>query len=111
MTATALLAEQPSLPGMARNAIEERYRIWRATEAGRIVYAECLARALGRVVMGRRFSVKTLLEVVRWELPVALGKDAAGFRINNNLAAYLARELIEEVPAVADLIEMRRVRE
>lgn len=66
--------------------------------------------ALQMVERGRRFGIGQLAERVRWEVAMSWTKDDDGFRINNNHRAYLARELINRHPKVADFIELRRLR-
>src|SRR5215470_18950764 len=43
------------------------------------------------------------------DTPVAIEKDAAGYRINDSFRAYIARDLIAEVPALKPLIETRAI--
>jgi hypothetical protein len=62
-----------------------------------------------RATLGRRFSIEQLVQRVRWDWPGAT-EGGDGFRVNNSYRAYLARRLIEAVPACAGLIETRRVR-
>jgi hypothetical protein len=66
--------------------------------------------ALQMVERNRRFGIGQLAERVRWEVAMTWTKDMDGFRINNNHRAYLARELINRHPKIADFIELRRLR-
>ena len=55
----------------------------------------------------RRFGVKALAERVRWECAMAWDDTV---KINNNYSAYVARELCQHIPGLADLIETRVTR-
>jgi hypothetical protein len=65
--------------------------------------------ALEKLARGQRFETAKLVERVRGDVPVAIEKDEAGFRLNNNHRAYIARELIEKIPGLAELIETRKI--
>jgi len=88
--------------------LRRQYQAWRQTPAGETTYALCRRFALEKLARRQRFGVAQLVERVRWDVPVAIEKDEAGFRLNNDHRAYLARELIEEIPALADLTETRK---
>lgn len=60
-------------------------------------------------VRRRRFGIKLLAERVRWECRTE-GYDEADFKINNNWSAYIARALVREMPALAELLECRVTR-
>jgi hypothetical protein len=67
----------------------------------------CVERfALEKLARQQRFGIAQLVERVRWDVPIAIEKDDAGFRLNNNHRAYIARELIDEIP----LASSRRVK-
>lgn len=66
--------------------------------------------ALQMAERGRRFGMKQLAERVRWEVLATWEKDAAGYRINNNIVAYLGRELMRRYPHLAEYIETRQIR-
>lgn len=67
--------------------------------------------ALARAARGKRVGVKALAERVRWEVEEAIEKDGEGFRLNNDLPAYIARELVRRHPHLAEFIEFRRCRD
>lgn len=96
----------PTPPELTR--LQRKYRAWKATHPQ--VYALFLRFAEEALRAGRRFGIKQLGERVRWEVWMAWPKDKAGFRINNNHLAYIGRDLILELPGLADLIETRRVK-
>ena len=56
----------------------------------------------------RNFGIGQLTEVVRWEIDRTWDVDDRGFKINNNHRAYIARQLIEDHPELADRIQCRR---
>ena len=62
--------------------------------------------AMRRVDARKRFGMKQLAEVVRWEMTIDMqpGED---FKVNNNYVSYLARWLIAKHPELSDLIETR----
>lgn len=56
-----------------------------------------------------RYSIKTLLEVLRWRSDVRTdGRD--GFKLNNDFTAYYARLLMQREPELAGFFETRRVK-
>lgn len=66
--------------------------------------------ALDMASRGRKFGMKQLAERVRWEVLATWEKDAAGYRINNNIVAYLGRELMRRHSHLAEYIETRQIR-
>lgn len=66
--------------------------------------------ALDMASRGRRFGMKQLAERCRWEVLATWEKDEAGYRINNNIVAYLGRELVKRHPHLAEYIETRCIR-
>lgn len=64
--------------------------------------------ALQMAARQRRFGMKALAERVRWQVMATWDKDAEGFKLNNNLPAYLGRELVARHPELAAFIEFRR---
>ena len=54
----------------------------------------------------RRIGISALVERVRWEFSIER-HDGEEFKVNNNYAAYIARELIATVPGFAPLIQTR----
>lgn len=55
-----------------------------------------------------RWSIKSLFEVLRWELAVQTNAPVSDFRLNNNLHAYYARLLMERNPDdLAGFFELR----
>lgn len=94
--------------------VEDRYRRWRATPQSGIVlnlFRRFAQEALGR---GRRFGMKAVAERVRWETMRSPGVpwlgDTSGFEFNNNYVAYIARELMSDIPELKEFIEIRKTR-
>ena len=86
------------LPG----TIADRYRAWRETDEGRLVYRWCRDRAVQDAQDGaRRIGSKALVERCRWMLKV---------KVNNIFTAELAREIQERNPVTRGLFEMRQRR-
>jgi hypothetical protein len=88
--------------------LRREYQAWRETSAGQTGYALCRRFALEKLARQQRFGIAQLVERVRWDVPIAIEKDDGGLRLNNNHRAYIARELIDEIPALANLIETRQ---
>lgn len=81
-----------------------RFRVFHAANPD--VYRELvvlarLAQARGR----RRYGIKALFEVLRWAR--AATNSADEFKLNNNLAPYYARQIMENEPALAGFFELR----
>ncbi|MGB0685282.1 MAG: hypothetical protein ACPGQD_03710 [Planctomycetota bacterium] len=66
--------------------------------------------ALRRAQKRAPFGIKMLFEVARWEFVDRWGRDARGYKLNNNHAPYVARALIAKHPVLEDLIRVRRTR-
>jgi hypothetical protein len=87
----AAMSEQASLPFDAEDSrLRRRYRDWRRTPAGETTYLLCRRYALEKLSRSQRFGIGQLVERVRWDAPVAIEKDEAGYRVNNPYRAYLA---------------------
>jgi hypothetical protein len=67
--------------------------------------------ALEAAYKRRRFGMKMLAEKCRWEWQIALERDAEGFRLNNDVVAYLGRELVARHPSLIVWIEFRKCRD
>lgn len=89
------------------NELDRKYRLWRADHPEVLTLFVRFARQL--LERGRPFGVWLLANRVRWEVHMGIVKDSEGFRINNNLLAYLARDLIRRMPALKPLVEIRKV--
>jgi len=86
--------------GDPRTPLEERYRQWRATADGMEVAGMVEQLALNALHAGeKRIEINLLFAQVR-----RTRRQAA----DNSFRAPLARELIAQHPALADLIEVRK---
>lgn len=75
------------------------------------VYALFVRFAQALLQRQRRFGIGQLAERVRWEIRTTWEPDEDGFKLNNNWRAYIARDLIHDMPELEPLLELRRVRE
>jgi len=90
--------------------IQERYDEWRATEDGRLVYENVLARAMRLRERGwHHFGIKALWEAARYDRALEVGPDDAGYKANNNHHSRMARELMDE-PGLTDFFETRELK-
>jgi hypothetical protein len=77
-------------PGVYRELVRLSYE-WKRTGHGKI-------------------GMQTLIEKLRWDWNVSLRKDSAGFRINNNFAAFYSRMIMEEHPDLQGMFDIRERR-
>lgn len=90
------------------NRWELAYRTWREKHPEVFaLYARFAREALAR---GRKFSVSLLTERIRWESHMTWSPDQGGFKINNSFRAYLARDLIADMPELVGVLEIRATR-
>ena len=61
-------------------------------------------QAEASALAGRRFSIGSLCEHVRWHM---FTRGVTGFKLNNNHRAAFARRLIQEVPECKPYISVR----
>lgn len=99
--------EQGTEP-FAPSRLEQDYLDWRNANPEAVARFRAFARQM--LEAKRRFGMKQLAERVRWESRAACVRGRDGFRINNNHIAYLARDLVREMPGLAALIEIRVTR-
>ena len=98
-------------PALVEEEDNKLARAWaRFRDENPKVYAIIRDRALEMLERHRKFGIKMLFEVARWQIRRDWDKDDQGFKLNNNYTAYCARDLIAEYPAMADLIETRETR-
>lgn len=91
-----------------RNELERKYRVWLHEHES--VFALFERFAMQMLHRQRRFGIKMLAERVRWEVATTFTPDDEGYKINNNYTAYIARDLIQRHPALANLIETRCIK-
>jgi len=98
-------------PLLIPKTLDEKYREWRQTPHGRIIYAEALRRALFLQTKGlQHLGVKFILESIRWDRLYHTGIDAEGFKVNNNTSSRLSREIMQEQPLLQDFFETRALK-
>lgn len=97
-----VITEPPPL-----NLLDARYRRWR--DANPAVFAIFYNFAAQLLARNRPFGIRLLSNRVRWEVHMHIEKDDEGFRINNNLTPYLARDLMRRMPGLKKLIQTRHV--
>ncbi len=97
--------EQPH-PDQEPGPIGERARAWIEANPEAMTLME--RYALVAKAAGRRVGARLLVERVRWELMVET--RGSKFRINNNVAPYVARALIEKHPDLESVLELRELR-
>lgn len=85
------------------------YSIWRASDDGRVVFAEFTRRALRLRAAGyKHFGSQAIAESIRYDAAVRLKGD--GFRVNNSHIARLAREVMASDARLTGFFETRRSR-
>jgi hypothetical protein len=99
---------QVPMPWLCVNELEAAYRAWRETHEEVFgLYRRFAKEAMSH---GKPFSISLLTERIRWEIRSTWRKDVEGFKINNSHRAYIARDLIDELPELAGWIALRGVR-
>jgi hypothetical protein len=97
MTTTSFDDQEPTL----RQKAEE----WMASHSTTMDLFRRFAMQL--LALRRRFSIRLLSERVRWEFATDKALNPEDFKINDHFTPYIARSLIREEPALAELIECR----
>lgn len=96
-----------SRPAPVDNSIESQFRAFH--KANPRVFAVLKRLSLAAVARGRRrLGIGALWEAMRWELSVQT--DADDFKLNNNFRSRYARKLMDEVPELAGVFELRELR-
>lgn len=91
-------------------SIQEMYEAWRETAHGLEVYRLFRRFAYRALESGvGHYSHKWIVERVRWEVRIET-QSLDSFKVNNNYASRLARELIEEDGRFAELFNLRKLR-
>jgi hypothetical protein len=93
----------------SKKTIEERFAEFdRAHPEVRVELRRLALELLGEG--RRRISIKQLFEVARHNLRASTDVEEGGYRLNNSFTSMYSRVLVEEVPALASLVEMRELR-
>ena len=90
--------------------VELQYRAWRQRPEAEGVMSLFRRLAENAMAHGRRFGMKGLAEVVRWEIRMSENPDEPQFKVNNSYISCIARELKTELPGLEKFIEMRKTR-
>ncbi|GEM_PF-3202630 len=89
-----------------------KYTRWRNSPHGRAVVDAAMTRATRLRQRGfQRYGIKCILEAIRYDFALKLGADADGFKVNNNVASRLAREIMAARPELAGFFETRELRD
>jgi hypothetical protein len=92
--------------------IQERFDEWLETPEGRSVYGLVRFRALALKARNwKHYSVKALVEAIRYDRDVKLGPTDGGFKINDHFSSRMARRVMAEVPELDGFFEVRVLRE
>jgi hypothetical protein len=91
---------------MAVNAAQEKYLVWRQTNGDVVdlIAKHCLKLTERK----KRFGMFLVLNYVRFNEYFEDYRDEP-YRISNNHAPYIARELLEKYPAMRDFMRTNRV--
>lgn len=89
-----------------------KYMRWRNSQHGRAVVDAATTRAIRLRQRGfQRYGIKCILEAIRYDFAMKLGTDADGFKVNNNHASRLAREIMAARPELDGFFETRELRD
>jgi hypothetical protein len=89
---------------------QENFNAWRWSDNGEEVVQ--LITELARKLVQRGFAhygVKGLIETARWHYLIKHGPDMEGYKVNNNYAPYIARELVTRRIVPDDFFRFRKV--
>jgi hypothetical protein len=102
------LIHWPTLWAADRGPLVDRYRTWRSSTAGQAVYLDAVRRArILRRAGFAHYGIGAIVEAIRYDRAIQVRRDEAGFRINNNHRALLAREIMEVNPDLAGFFTLR----
>ena len=92
-------------------SLDEQYQLWCDTQHGITVYTEAKRRALFIKSKGvRHIGIKFILESIRWDRLCQTGMDDTGYKINNNIASRLSRDIMQHTPELIGYFETRALR-
>jgi hypothetical protein len=87
-----------------------KYNEWRLTAHGREVYGQAAALTRALQESGRKhYSIRAIVNYIRFEIDLAHPGD--GWKVNNNMTPYLARELEANKVCDTGFFEKRKVAE
>jgi predicted fused transcriptional regulator/phosphomethylpyrimidine kinase len=97
---------------VTRVTLLAKYNEWRLTAHGREVYGQAAALTRKLQASGRKhYSIRAIVNYIRFEIDLAHGTDRAGWKVNNNMTPYLARELESNKVCDPGFFEKRKVAE
>lgn len=92
-------------------SLDEQYQRWKRTENGRAVLNAARERALRLRHRGfRHWGIKCILEAIRYDFALELGTDDDGFKVNNNWASRVARDLMQMHQELVGFFDTRELR-
>lgn len=95
-----------------KRELDEKYLKWRETNNGITIFAEALLKAYKlKEKRITHFGIKSILESIRFDNTIRVGKDENGFKINNNYSSRLAREIMEVGFLPEGFFEVRRLKD
>lgn len=100
----AAIEFEPS-PDQEPGDLRENAERWMAENAEVVALFEQFAVELMKA--GQQFGIKALFERVRWEVAII---QRGTFKLNNNHAPYVARELLRRQPLLANHLRFRRTK-
>ncbi len=71
------------------------------------VYARVRDLALASGRRGRRFGIKALFEILRWQYAMQTDDPTSDYKLNNSYTSFYARLLMEREPELHDYFETR----
>lgn len=108
---TADPIHQPTLWTADRGTLRERYARWRHSPPGQRVYLDAVKRArILRRAGVPHYGIAAIVEAIRYDVTIELGRDDRGFRCNNDHRSRLAREIMESNPDLAGFFSLRELR-
>ena len=87
-----------------------KYRSWRETSNGRVVYNEAKKIALRLKNQGKRAGIRDMWSFIRVGImtgDVYIGNDENNFKVNNDYSKLAAYELEDTEPELKDYFEHR----
>lgn len=85
--------------------LEQRFYAFH--QANPQVYARLRDLALASVRRGRRFGIKALFEILRWQYAMQTDDPTSDYKLNNSYTSFYARLLMEREPELVDYFETR----
>ena len=100
------MSDYEPTPVQESGDVRDNAEQWMADHPEAMALMEVWARSAAR--NSRPFGIALLTERLRWEFQVERGNQQ--FAVNNSYRAYIARELQRRIPALADVMRLRRTK-